>query len=56
MRSQPMTTNRLTDVRQRIRTGRQARAEIDERSMRLLEMGLAVTAIAVVVLLALARG
>ena len=48
-----MTTDRLPDIRRRI--AGDGLADREDRSMRWLERGLALTAIAVVVLLALAR-
>lgn len=48
-------TERLTRLRRRADAGRDAIVGQDDRSMRLLELGLAFTAIAVVIVLAIAR-
>jgi hypothetical protein len=50
-----MTTDRLTEIRDHPGSPRAALAEPDERSMRWLELGLALSAIAAVVLMALGQ-
>jgi hypothetical protein len=50
-----MTSNRLTEIRDQPGSRQAALADPDERSMRWLELGLALGAIAAVVLMALGQ-